>query len=341
MAAYVLGNWPELTTYVLGSLLVIGLSVVYVLQRRRFGWRASLLLVAVAGFLPLLTPAGLITCDEAEALGPLKVTLAAILMLVAIWGQPLVALLGLILWLVTTTSNGIRLPSTCLALDGQIPKQSLAIGVVMIAVAVLSNRRYQSLRLRDRLDRIEREEIRVAAEAAATASSHLSGKVDGANDLLRRIAAGEPCDERMRHRLLILDGQIRTAIQIDPGRQHGFGELCLELVDVAATLGKAITVYALMGSGDERPLPREVFEHLLAVVEAGPSSGMTLRGLGDGRTEYLTLTLPCDAESVHRLVLGEVYAEADGSLWGEALEPGETGPLQIGYFLQRMRVPSE
>ena len=341
IAVYLLLNWPQLALYALGSLFAIGWSAISVLRRRKFGWRVSGLLVVISVLLPMLLPSGPITCLEAGALGPMKLAVAFVLILVAIWGQPLIALFGLIGWLAVTATHELQLPATCRSFDAQVPYQSLMIGAILITLAIFGSKRYQRLHERARKREIDNEQVRVATEAASAAAAHLSNVVGRANDLMERIVAGEPCDEQMRHRLVMVDGQIRAAIQIDPGGRHGFGELCLELVEVAATLGKAITVYALSNSTDVRPVPPEVRECMLAVVAAGPAEGMTMRGVGDGVSEYLSLILPFVDEEVNPLVSGESLTVADATLVCELLESGREGPTQVGFFLHRTSHSSE
>ena len=80
---------------------------------------------------------------------------------------------------------------------------------------------------------------------------------------------------------------------------------------------------------------------MLAVVAAGPAEGMTMRGVGDGVSEYLSLILPFVDEEVNPLVSGESLTVADATLVCELLESGREGPTQVGFFLHRTSHSSE
>jgi hypothetical protein len=109
------------------------------------------------------------------------------------------------------------------------------------------------------------------------------------------IADGAEMTPAVRRRLKCLDGEIRSAIQVDPDRSGTTALAARELVRAAAAADLPVRVLSIHDSGNRRPFPEALLTVLrnLLLVPADPVP--TIQVLSHGGDDVLVITTSTDA----------------------------------------------
>ena len=310
---------------VIGCVLgVIGLITSGVLVYRRR--RVSLL---VAGFLttaPALVPWLIIqqefACNSSPLIAPILAISGYSLMVIIAWGRWISGVIGLAFWgiggfEVVTHFEGNCRNSVSIAL-----LNSLVILPVILAVSAIGARGFRRSIDRARFSRQVEVVERARANAALSLNSQLNDAIVHAQQLLGRVVMGAQVKGALRESLELVDGRIRSAIQVDPDRNGAFAVFTRQLVEDSALIGVPLHVRTLVSSQDHRPLPADLERTVHHLIEVPSVQPLSIQAFTDGVEDHISIEVSQEALKVVGLELGSEQHFEDIALQVESADEG-------------------
>jgi hypothetical protein len=301
-----LGGSPQFLLLLAGSSLtylpvaaaacaLTALSVVTVLRRRSVGAGV----VTVGAGLAAVVSWGLVAAQPACGATPLALTTINLSLnaffAILLWARNrwawLLVLPALFGVLALRVLPGVSCPIESI----DVLLSSAVLMPVLISLSWLSARSAARWELQDR----ERWETEITEQARAEAdidlAQQLGDSVDLAWALMWGIADGEELTDERRQQLRTVESIIRASVQTDPRAAGGFVLAARQVVAGAAARGVPLHVRALRGSADDRPLPADFIDSLIAMLVTESDAGASIHVFFDGYDDYLALTLRATA----------------------------------------------
>ena len=264
-------------------------ALVVAARRQHFQLLPGLALTLIPALVPWFLRTSQYTCDNVPNVAA-AVNVAGFAMLaICLWTGLLPGAAAVITWVSGAAITLQQVPVTCQS----TLKLAMANSTLILPVAVLTSfaafRSYQ--RAADRKDELRRREVLEASRAIAAddLNRELFEAVNDATLLVTQVAQGRVLDPRVRHELEVCDARIRAAIQVEPTRSGGMARSVKRIVDTAASLGIPVTVRAMRGSADARPLPPRVEDLLSTAVTHTISMRPTVQVFHDGASEFISV----------------------------------------------------
>lgn len=288
-----------------------------VLRRRQLGRSLAALLMIAPALAPWLLVTSQWRCVAAPTVAPILNLTGFCLLAVVAWSRLWPGVLGIALWGVGSFLLILEFPASCRdAVSLALLNSLLAIPVLLLSIYV-ALRAYQRAEVRRSLERRAAEAEATRASVAADLDASLHGAVTEAVELLTEVADRGGPGEADRHRLRLLDGRIRAALQVDPRAAGALPDVVRAVVEEAARRGSPVVVRALASSGDRRPLPPSLENLLVELVDVGEGDPATVQAFTDGEEDHLSFVVApdrldaCGLRPGEQLRLGDVVVEVE------------------------------
>jgi hypothetical protein len=257
---------------------------------------------------------------------------------VAVWTGVVPGAVGLLTWAIGGFIATLHTPEVCRDSMTLALANSLFFPVALVT-AYLGVRAYQQAAEKVNAARLN-ELLEVGrATAAADLNLGLSNAVDEGLMLLTGIAEGLPVDSAMRVRLESVDARIRSGVQVDALVAGGFDSLAVRVVHAASAGGASVSVRALSGSEDRRPIPTEMEEILPWLLATGGET--VIQVFTDGVTDYLSLVVDSAALGSAGLAANSTLLRGDVVLqvYDEEAEDGDATPRCLVLLTRPVEAP--
>ena len=273
------------------GIIGVAIAVMLVLRRRRIYGLRGLLLVIAPALVPWFISQPEFACSDSALVTPIVTISGYSLMIIIAWGGVWSGLVGLVVWTIGGFSLVTHFGGACRNSMSVGLLNSMVILPIILAVAAIGARAY--LRASDRAMEVRQLEVieRSRAEASAELNDQLQGAVGESVRLLNLVAAGGEVDDSMRKSLELVDGRIRSWIQVDPERNGAFVMMMRTLIEESAASGFRINVRSLVSSNDVRALPVEVVRLFQRMVQV-PGEGVPLvQVFTDGLDDHMAVNV--------------------------------------------------
>ncbi|MGE3811663.1 MAG: hypothetical protein AB7I24_08950 [Candidatus Nanopelagicales bacterium] len=319
----------------IAAAIAIVTTVGVVVRRRLLGRSAAALLMLAPAAAPWLLVTSQWRCEETSTVAPILNLTGFCLLAVAAWSRLWPGVLGIAVWAAGALALTLEFPGHCRdAVSLALLNSLLAIPVLLLSIWV-ALRAYQRAEVRRAQERRAAEAEATRALVAADLDASLHGAVAEAVDLLAGVAGTGGADEAARHRLRLLDGRIRAALQVDPRAGGALPDVVRSVVEEAARRGSPVVVRALASSGDRRPLPSAVGALLVELVDVGDGPPATVQAFTDGEEDHLSFVVApdrldaCGLRPGEQRLLGDVVVEVE-----DLAEPAD-GSTRLSVLVSR------
>lgn len=291
---------------------VAGSVIAFVITVRRVRMSASwaIPIIVIPSILPWLLLSQDLGCRQALILSPILNIAGFCVMVIAAWATRSAGVVGLVTWGIGGVLIALRMPSDCRQFMTVALVNTLISLPVIVAVTYAGTAAYE--RSRRRAMEIRQQEIRERGRALAAVdiNTELQGLVQEAVTLVGAIAEGAVVDRQMRERLLLVDGQIRAHMQVDPLGAGAFAVLARSIVDSASERGVIMTVKGINASADQRVIDSSALDVVYRLVDAADRR-MSIQVISNGQEDFLSMSLSARALSSTLLTGGTTHPFGD------------------------------
>lgn len=291
----------------LGCVLgIIGLivSAILVFRRQRIGLLAGAIFIFAPALVPWLINQQDFVCSASSLVTPIMAISGYSLMVIIAWGRWSTGLIGLAIWGVGGYLVVVHFGASCRNSVSIALLNSLVILPVVLAVAALGARGYQRAVERSRVSRKIEVIERSRANAALTLNGQLNDAIIQGQQLLGRVVMGAEVQGSLRESLELVEGRIRSAIQVDPERNGAFAVFTRQLVEESALVGVRLHVRTLVSSQDHRPLPADLERTIHRLLEVPAAQPLSVQTFTDGVEDHISIEVTQGALEVVGLGLG-------------------------------------
>ncbi len=317
---------------------IVGCAIpaIVVLRRRQLALLAGLGLIMIPALVPWFLRTADYGCAQSANVASVINVAGFAVVAIAAWAGLLPGAAGVIMWATGTLIVLTNLPAACnqgvqLALSNSLLVIPLALTVTYVGVRT-------DQRAETRMNTARRREVLEQSRSAAEAdlNSDLEVAVDDASALLAAIAAGQPRTPEVRVRLEAADARIRAAIQVDSARAGTFARVAKRVVDSASTAGTSVTVRAVGGSDDTRPISAHLELLVTQAVSATRTRQPVIQVFTDGTTDYLSALVDLNGLTLAGLRAGEnrSYGDVTVDVLEEEADP-EADSIEFSLLLSR------
>ena len=275
-------------TAVLGIALAC-IAIWIVLRRRHVPLAETLVLAPLPIALTALMLNGPHPCSSAPLVATVLSFVGLATLLIAAWGHFLAGAATLVAWAIAATALIRSYEPSCAITVGQALNNALIVTPIILGGAYLGGRAFLREERARAAQRAEQVAVLARVRAARDLESSVSDLTRQTRAALDAIVHGSDLTPELRHRLEVLDGRLRAAIQVDPMTSGGVALAARQIVEDSAADDRALLVRSLSSSPDHRPLPSSVIFLLESLV---PDRGelAVLRAMTDGDEDHLAVS---------------------------------------------------